>query len=83
MRIRFFSLIVLMTLCGATLTHAAETPTYYLALGDSLAIGLQPSASGDAPTNHGYADDLFAVFRLVKPKLNLVKLGCSGETTKR
>lgn len=81
MRIRFLSAIALVMLCSATVTHAAGRTTYYLALGDSLAIGLQPSASGDAPTNHGYADDIYAAFRLVKPGLDLVKLGCSGETT--
>ena len=81
MRIRLFSLTILMMLCGSTLAHAAAPPTYYLALGDSLAVGLQPSASGDVPTNQGYADDLFDVFHLFKPGLTLVKLGCSGETT--
>lgn len=81
MRIRFLSLIVLVMLCGETFAHAAPPPTYYLALGDSLAIGLQPSASGDAATNLGYADDIYAVLRLAKPGLTLTKLGCSGETT--
>ena len=42
MRIRFLSAMALTILCGATVTHAARrTRTYYLALGDSLAIGLQ------------------------------------------
>ena len=81
MRIRFFSLTVLVMLCGSTLARAAVHPTYYLALGDSLAVGLQPSANGDVATNQGYADDLFDVFHLIKPGLTLVKLGCSGETT--
>jgi lysophospholipase L1-like esterase len=81
MRIRFFSLTMLVMLCGSTLAHAAAQPTYYLALGDSLAVGLQPSASGDVPTNQGYTDDIFDVYHLIKPGLTLVKLGCSGETT--
>lgn len=81
MRTRFLSLTVLVLLCGTTLAHAAAPPTYYLALGDSLAIGLQPSPSGDVATDQGYADDLYAVFRLLKPGLKLEKLGCSGETT--
>ncbi len=80
MRIPLLGLILLVMVCGATPAHA-QRPTYYLAVGDSLAIGLQPSSSGDAPTDHGYTDDLYAVFRLVKPGLNLVKLGCSGETS--
>lgn len=81
MRIRFFSLTLFAVLCGSTLARASAQPTYYLALGDSLAVGLQPSANGDVATNQGYANDLFDVFRLVKPGLQLVKLGCSGETT--
>jgi lysophospholipase L1-like esterase len=81
MRIRLVSLPVLLTLWAATIAHAAAPPTYYLALGDSLAIGIQPSANGDVATNQGYADDLFAVFRTRIPGLNLAKLGCSGETT--
>jgi lysophospholipase L1-like esterase len=80
MRIRLISLFVLVMLCGAVV-GAAERPTYYLALGDSLAIGLQPSPSGDTPTNQGYVDDLYALSRLRMPGLALAKLGCSGETT--
>ena len=37
---------------------------YYLALGDSLAWGAQPNASGvDVRSGHGYADDLAAYLR--------------------
>ena len=60
---------------------ASAQSAYYLALGDSLAIGLQPSLHGDVPTNQGYADDLYKVFRTRIPGLGLAKLGCSGETT--
>lgn len=56
-------------------------PTYYLALGDSLSVGYQPlPVAGD--TNRGYADDLFNNTLSPKyPTLQLVKDGCSGETT--
>jgi lysophospholipase L1-like esterase len=81
MRIRFLSFTILALVCASTLAHAAAQPTYYLALGDSLAVGLQPSAKGDVATNQGYADDLFDVFHLIRPGLALEKLGCSGETT--
>src|SRR5262249_20182493 len=56
---------------------------YYLALGDSLAQGVQPLGPGgqDILTNQGYADDLYALVRLRKPGLKLVKLGCPDETT--
>ena len=63
MRIRWVSLSILVMLWGPGLSHAAARPNYYLALGDSLAIGVQPSASGeDVSTNQGYADDLYALF---------------------
>ncbi len=61
---------------------------YYLALGDSLAVGVQPNSSGVLlPTDNGYVDALYAA---IKPafesagtqprELRLVKLGCPGET---
>jgi len=57
-------------------------PAYYLALGDSLARGVQPDASGvDVETNQGYVDDLYALYRAGIPGLQVVKLGCPGETT--
>jgi lysophospholipase L1-like esterase len=81
MKIRLVFLSVFVMLCGPALAHAAAGPTYYVALGDSLAVGLQPSASGDVPTNQGYADDLYAQFSTRIPGLSLTKLGCPGETT--
>jgi lysophospholipase L1-like esterase len=63
------------------LAHATVQPTYYLALGDSLAIGVQPSSNGDVPTNKGYADDLYTAYRTHVRGLRLAKLGCSGETS--
>jgi lysophospholipase L1-like esterase len=65
------------------LTHAAANgPVYYLSLGDSLARGIQPTATGqNIATEHGYADQLAARLRAAIPRLRLVKLGCSGETT--
>ena len=62
---------------------AAPAPSYYLALGDSLAQGVQPSRTGVlVETNQGYVDDLFGLYRLGHPGLKLAKLGCSGETTR-
>jgi lysophospholipase L1-like esterase len=57
-------------------------PTYYLALGDSLSVGVQPNASGNSvATTAGYADQLYAELKPGHPTLRLVKLGCPGETT--
>jgi lysophospholipase L1-like esterase len=82
MRIQLVSLFVSLMLCPA-LVYAVPPPTHYqVALGDSLAVGVQPSASGEnVATNQGYADDLHALFRTRVPGLSLIKLGCSGETT--
>lgn len=50
--------------------------TYYLALGDSLAYGLQP----DFVDNQGYPQDFFANLQ-AHGTTTLVNLGCTGETT--
>jgi len=58
-------------------TPPVPTPAtrYYLALGDSLATGF------GVPTGHGYADDLLAYYVQTDPNLQLMDLGCNGETT--
>src|SRR6476661_7809600 len=56
--------------------------TYYLALGDSLAQGVQPNVPGvSVMTRDGYPDQVFAALHASRPGLKLVKLGCPGETT--
>jgi lysophospholipase L1-like esterase len=66
---------------AATATDAPHHP-YYLALGDSLAVGVQPDAQGNLQeTDFGYPDLLFGDLQPSQPDLQLVKLGCSGETT--
>jgi len=60
----------------------AGGPAYYLSLGDSLAQGVQPTSSGvSVVTDQGYVDDLYAAYRRQVPGLQLVKLGCPGEST--
>src|SRR5689334_3479909 len=62
--------------------QAKAPPVYYLALGDSLARGVQPDASGTSvETADGYPDQVYAALRRNHPTLELVKLGCPGETT--
>ncbi|QRP42789.1 SGNH/GDSL hydrolase family protein [Amycolatopsis sp. FDAARGOS 1241] len=56
---------------------ACPQPEYYLSLGDSLAVGFQPDATGVGhPTDQGF-DQLVAQRR----ELGLTELGCPGETT--
>jgi lysophospholipase L1-like esterase len=76
-----------VTACsGPAPSHPAQLrapePTYYLALGDSLAQGVQPNAAGvSVKTGDGYPDQLYATLHRTRPGLELVKLGCAGETT--
>jgi lysophospholipase L1-like esterase len=56
----------------------AASSRYYVSLGTSLAAGTQP---GSLFTNEGYADQLHRILQVKDRKLQLVKLGCPGETT--
>ncbi len=58
-------------------THATSSGSYYLALGDSLAFGYQPT--GD--WTHGYAQDLYSALASKNTSLQFMDLGCKGETT--
>ncbi|GAA2628947.1 hypothetical protein GCM10010411_78010 [Actinomadura fulvescens] len=69
---------LMFVLCSGGPARAASPPTYYLALGDSGAIGAQV---GQGATNEGYTDVLHAALKVDQPNLRLVKLGCGGETT--
>lgn len=81
-----------LTLCSAgaapalAASRAPSGPrspeSYYLALGDSLSVGIQPNAHGtDTLTRQGYTYRLARTLRQTDPRLRLVDLGCSGETT--
>jgi lysophospholipase L1-like esterase len=69
--------------CGSSRSSGSPPPTsYYVSVGDSLSVGVQPNGAGlSLPTNQGYADDLSTSVRVGMPGLQLVELGCSGETT--
>lgn len=91
------SAAAVVALLASAATRAAAAPQadpqakYYLALGDSLAQGVQPATPPLPPgvslgqsieTDQGYVDDLFANYSAQFPgNLQLVKLGCPGETT--
>lgn len=68
----------------ASVAQARKPPPvrYYVALGDSLAVGYQPHRDGtSSTTRQGYVDDLFAAKRRSHPGLRLVKFGCAGDST--
>src|SRR5581483_583858 len=55
---------------------------YYVALGGSLSRGSQPDKQGKSrPTNRGYTNDLYAAEKPKFKNLQLIELGCPGETT--
>lgn len=78
-----------------TVASVQNTPVYYLSLGDSLSVGIQPNQSdlhrpfpfmgaggfGGARSPEGFSDQLAAIERQTIPTLHLVKLGCGGEST--
>jgi lysophospholipase L1-like esterase len=70
---------------SAAPAHVSGTD-YYLSIGDSLSVGVQPDASGaSVSTNQGYDHDLLPGLRLADllrgRNLTLTELGCSGEST--
>jgi lysophospholipase L1-like esterase len=80
--------LALAVAAAATVTACSASPSarpatsYYLALGDSLAQGVQPDANGTSvETAQGYPDQVYAALRAGHPGLRLVRLGCPGETT--
>jgi len=85
------SLFVVAALCGAflvgpvaALANAPGAPAvhYYLSLGDSLAAGEQPTLPfGQNFGDEGYADQLYAIEQGRIANLQLVKMGCGGEST--
>src|SRR5262249_49713931 len=71
----------LATLFMTPAARADDGVRYSLSLGDSLASGTNATGVGVAYTEMGYADQLHAALAVKDPKLELVKLGCPGEST--
>jgi lysophospholipase L1-like esterase len=68
---------------GSELAAYPPGPLYYVSLGDSLSQGVQPDAAGASlPTDKGYPNRIYSALRARDHHWRLVKLGCSGETTK-
>src|SRR4051794_41962322 len=66
----------------ATAAAGAKT-TYYVALGDSYAQGVQPIGrnQADVPTKKGFNNVVFKKLHKKHPGLKFVELGCGGATT--
>ena len=76
--------VIILAALTACAGRAQPAPvSYYLALGDSLSRGVQPDASGvSVETAQGYPNRLYAALAGTHPGLELVQLGCPGETTR-
>jgi lysophospholipase L1-like esterase len=90
MRRGLTTITVLLALTGLLATHAVARDDktdgrgsgFYLSLGTSLSVGIQPNRAGqNRRTKEGYPDQLYAALSETRPKLRHVMLGCSGETT--
>lgn len=66
-------------LAAAGPASAAPETTYYLALGDSLSTGYQPTTQRDEDI--AYTDVLYNELKADHPGLVLKKMGCDGETS--
>jgi len=75
----------LVALAAAGPASGASSAKYYLAVGDSIAYGLQPDKvdAGLPPSGFdtGYVDVVARRLRAGTPGLKVVNLGCPGETT--
>ncbi|MGH3142727.1 MAG: SGNH/GDSL hydrolase family protein [Gaiellales bacterium] len=72
---------------GGTVRPAAAPPgAFYLALGDSVAYGMQPQKfdAGLPPSGYGtgYVDVFAARLRKLRPGLRVVNYSCPGESTR-
>lgn len=79
MRRVLLALVVALSGCLAMMTPAvhAQTPTYYLALGDSLSYGYQPNLD----LHHGYTQNIYNNLLQTQPGLQFENLSCVDETT--
>ena len=78
---------VVLALPGTAAVASQPAPqSYYLALGDSIAYGVQPpKASAGLPPSAfdtGYVDVFAARLRALAPNIRVVNYGCPGESTK-
>lgn len=74
--------LVAVTIQACSSPASSGPASYYLALGDSLSQGVQPNATGTSvTTSQGYPDLVYMSLKRGHPSLELVQLGCTGETT--
>ncbi|MDA2811227.1 SGNH/GDSL hydrolase family protein [Nocardiopsis sp. RSe5-2] len=68
--------------CSSEESGGAPEERYYLSLGDSLAVGVQPDGEGGfEETTDGYTDALYRTLKDGRPSLRHERMGCGGEDT--
>ncbi|WP_017558313.1 SGNH/GDSL hydrolase family protein [Nocardiopsis baichengensis] len=68
--------------CSSGESGGAAEERYYLSLGDSLAVGVQPDGEGGfEETTDGYTDALYRTLKDGRPSLRHERMGCGGEDT--
>jgi lysophospholipase L1-like esterase len=81
---------VLVALSGQAASGTSQRPvfqppqSYFLALGDSIAYGFQPTkrpGTRASTFDTGYVDVFAARLRKLSPKIQVVNYGCPGEST--
>ena len=81
---------VLLAVSGQAASGTSQRPvyqppqSYFLALGDSIAYGFQPTKKPGARASTfdtGYVDVFAARLRKLSPKIEVVNYGCPGEST--
>ena len=73
---------VVLAVPGTAAVRGQHAPqSYYLALGDSIAYGIQPGKGGRPTFDTGYVDPFAARLRKLSPKIKVVNYGCPGEST--
>jgi lysophospholipase L1-like esterase len=74
--------LVTLAVVIATGVEAKGPQSYYLALGDSIAFGIQPDkGTRPATFENGYVDLFAARLRKLSPQIELVNYGCPGESS--
>ena len=81
----FAAFVLVLALLAATAGGAGGPRGYYLALGDSITYGFQPTKAkpGARPSAFvtGYVDVFAKALRKNSPGIEVVNYGCPGEST--
>ncbi len=82
-KLNHYSWLILLMLALPAIGVAGNNGVrYYVSVGTSLSVGIQPDFDGvNQRTDEGYPDQLFSMIEPQFRKIRLVKLGCPGETT--